>query len=218
MSGYATGSLSDTERKLLFEAALEDQDLFDQLAHEQALKDLIDQPGVRDRLIAGLAPAEASRDIGAWKKPLAWGFAAMFVVSMSVAALMLTRSGIRTQVAQRKIDEPPTAQTPQTENAPLSQPQALPAPPAPGSVVPTVPGSAAPPPAKQTRNRRSATSGNGRPDRVAAVRPRQNAPGKPLAVDGQPVADDKLDRARPGRNANSGASSSAGSIDTIRTA
>src|SRR5580658_7039488 len=156
MSGYATGSLSDSDRRRLFDAALDDQNLFDQLAHEQALKDLIDQPGARDRLIAALAPAETPRAIGAWKKPLAWGFAAMFVVSMSIAALMLTRSGIRTQVAQRQIPQlpiaqPPATQTPvpQTENGPLSPPSPPPPATAPGSAGPSVSRTATPPRAKQ---------------------------------------------------------------------
>ena len=35
MSSYATGSLSEAERRLLFEAALEDQDLFDELARDR---------------------------------------------------------------------------------------------------------------------------------------------------------------------------------------
>ena len=216
MSGYATGSLTEGERKLLFEAALEDQHLFDQLAQEQALKDLIDQPGARDRLIAALAPAETSRAIGAWKKPLAWGLAAMFVVSMSVAALMLTRSGIRTQVAQKQIGEPRIAQT---ENVPLIPPSASPAT-APGSAAPTVSGSPAPPPMKQARVRRSTTNQSGRPERDARVRRRPNAPapGSPQTVDGQPVADGKLAPIPPGQRANSGAGSSTGSIDTIRTA
>lgn len=199
MSGYATGSLTDSERKLLFDAALDDQNLFDQLAHEQALKDLIDQPGARDRLIAALAPADTSRAIGGWKKPLAWGFAAMFVVSMSIAALMLTRSGVRTQVAQRQIAEPPIAQTPasetpvaQTGNAPLSQPSPSPPATAPGSAVPPS-DSAAPPPDKQGHDRRSTTSESRRLARNAAVRPRPVAPAtsSPQTVDGQPVTDGK---------------------------
>jgi hypothetical protein len=196
MSGYATGSLSDSDRRRLFDAALDDQNLFDQLAHEQALKDLIDQPGARDRLIAALAPAETPRAIGAWKKPLAWGFAAMFVVSMSIAALMLTRSGIRTQVAQRQIPQlpiaqPPATQTPvpQTENGPLSPPSPPPPATAPGSAGPSVSRTATPPRAKQ-------------------------APAKRRTVDGQPVTDGKLAPIPPGR----GAGSSVGSLGTISPA
>jgi hypothetical protein len=61
VGGYATGSLSDEERQLLLEAALEDQDLFDELMGEHALKELLDEPGARARLIAALAPAAAPR-------------------------------------------------------------------------------------------------------------------------------------------------------------
>jgi len=226
MSGYATGSLSESERKVLFEAALEDQHLFDQLAQEQAVKELIDQPGARDRLIAALAPAETSRAIGAWKKPLAWGLAAMFVVSMSVAALMLTRSGIRTQVAEKQIAETQTAQTPnpQTEPAPLSQASASPEITAPGSGAPSVSGSRTPPPARQTRDRRSTTNDGGRGDLDAAVRARRNAPAprKPQTADGKRAAAGKSAPVPSAQGANSVASSgsvsSAGSIDAVRAA
>lgn len=61
IGGYATGSLSDAERQLLFEAALEDQQLFDELMGEHALKELLEEPGARARLIAALAPAAAPR-------------------------------------------------------------------------------------------------------------------------------------------------------------
>src|SRR5215469_3560948 len=61
IGGYATGSLSDAERQLLFEAALEDQELFDELMGEHALKELLDEPGARARLLAALAPAAAPR-------------------------------------------------------------------------------------------------------------------------------------------------------------
>ena len=53
---YATGSLTEAERKALFEAALEDQELFDELAGEQALKEVLDEPGARQRLLAALEP------------------------------------------------------------------------------------------------------------------------------------------------------------------
>jgi hypothetical protein len=177
MSGYATGSLTESERKHLFEAALDDQHLFDQLAQEQAVKELIDQPGARDRLIAALEPAEKSPAIGAWKKPLAWGLAAMFVVSMSVAALMLTRSGIRTQIAQKKVDETRIDETKigQPQVAQLSQPSASPAA-VPGPAAPAVSSSPAPPPAKELHDRRSTTGESRRRELDAAVRALPNAP------------------------------------------
>jgi hypothetical protein len=103
MGAYATGSLTENERKLLYDAALDDQDLFDQLAHEHALKELIDEPGARDRLIASLVPAETAGSVGGWRKPLAWGLATTFVVGMSITAVMLTRSSLQTQTGQVQI-------------------------------------------------------------------------------------------------------------------
>ena len=56
LGGYATGSLTEAEKTALFQAALEDQELFDELAGEQVLKEVLDQPGARQRLIAALEP------------------------------------------------------------------------------------------------------------------------------------------------------------------
>jgi hypothetical protein len=138
MSSYATGSLTENERKLLYDAALEDQDLFDQLAHEHALKELIDEPGARDRLIAGLAPAEGAVSVGGWKKPLAWGLATSFVVGMSITAVMLTRSSLQTQTSQIQVAE-------------------LKTPPLPASTVSSPPPPATPPPpvAAQPREKKA---------------------------------------------------------------
>ena len=54
LGGYASGTLSEAERKLLFAAALDDQELFDAMADEQALKDLLDDPESRGYLQAVL--------------------------------------------------------------------------------------------------------------------------------------------------------------------
>ncbi len=50
LGGYASGTLSDAEQRLLFGAAMDDQVLFDALADEQALKDLLDDPESRGYL------------------------------------------------------------------------------------------------------------------------------------------------------------------------
>jgi len=60
LGGYATGTLTAAEQKLLFEAALDDQELFEELEREQALKEMLEQPGARSRLISALEPAEAA--------------------------------------------------------------------------------------------------------------------------------------------------------------
>lgn len=54
LAEYATGGLSAEDRKKLFTAALEDQNLFDELMEEDALRELIELPGARDQLIDAL--------------------------------------------------------------------------------------------------------------------------------------------------------------------
>ena len=73
LSGYATGSLTELERKLLFDAALEDQDLFDELAGEQGLKEVLDEPGARQRLLAALESGP-HRAVW-WMRPWPWAAA-----------------------------------------------------------------------------------------------------------------------------------------------
>ena len=50
LGGYASGTLSDEEKRILFGAALEDQSLFEALADEQALKEVLDDPESRGYL------------------------------------------------------------------------------------------------------------------------------------------------------------------------
>ncbi|MBZ5678402.1 MAG: hypothetical protein LAP61_29560 [Acidobacteriia bacterium] len=77
LGGYATGSLSEAERTALFQAALEDQELFDELAGEQVLKEVLDEPGARQRLIAVLEPPRKHR---AWLWAMVAATAAVAVV------------------------------------------------------------------------------------------------------------------------------------------
>ncbi|MCC6392462.1 MAG: hypothetical protein IT167_17815 [Bryobacterales bacterium] len=56
IGGYASGNLSPQEQEKLFEAALHDQHLFDALMDEQALKDYLEQPGVKAELLEALQP------------------------------------------------------------------------------------------------------------------------------------------------------------------
>lgn len=54
LGGYATGTLTAEERQALYEAALEDQRLFDALSREEALRSLLSDPAARARLLAAL--------------------------------------------------------------------------------------------------------------------------------------------------------------------
>ncbi len=88
LGGYATGTLTEAERRALFKGALADQELFNALADEEALRELLADPQVRRRLVAALAEREAGwweRLLGWWQRPWAWGVAG----SMAVAALLV---------------------------------------------------------------------------------------------------------------------------------
>ncbi len=66
VGGHATGSLSADERRELYRAALEDQALFDTLADEEALRELVEDPAMRQRLRAAVAGDEPARRGFAW--------------------------------------------------------------------------------------------------------------------------------------------------------
>jgi hypothetical protein len=79
---YATGSLTPEEQKRLSDAALDDQEIFDQLAQEQDLKRLLEEPGARDRLI------QATRALEPPKRRLSWIFALAPVAIVSALVLV----------------------------------------------------------------------------------------------------------------------------------
>jgi hypothetical protein len=115
-SRYAMGSLTESERQLLFEAALEDQDLFDELAHEDELKQLLDEPGARDRLIAAVTPPVVERPT--WRMPLVWGGVAIAAAIVAVVGWVAFRPAKPVEVARVAVD----AVTPAPPVADRSQP------------------------------------------------------------------------------------------------
>jgi hypothetical protein len=61
LGGYATGTLTSEEQRALFEAALLDQALFDELAREQALREALDDSTNRAELLRALDDAGEAR-------------------------------------------------------------------------------------------------------------------------------------------------------------
>jgi hypothetical protein len=92
LGGYATNSLTEAERKALFEAALDDQELFDALQQEEALKELLADPVSRNQVQQALAQAPASGATGAawWSRGWVWGG-----VAGAVAAAVMIVAVIR---------------------------------------------------------------------------------------------------------------------------
>jgi hypothetical protein len=133
VGGYATGSLSAAERKALFEAALDDQELFDELGREQVLKELLDEPGVKARLLTALAPRRLS---GVW----VWAAAGAFAMAAVVGVALLKKPPER-EIAQ--VIARPTLPEPQAAPLPVVPPPVV----RPTQVVPHAPAPRIPEPA-----------------------------------------------------------------------
>jgi hypothetical protein len=92
LGGYATNTLSEAERRVLFEAALEDQELFDELAKEEALREVLQDPSARQQLIVALGPAREPFAARAWQwlhRPAALARAGGVAALLIVAGLVL---------------------------------------------------------------------------------------------------------------------------------
>ena len=119
LGGYATDTLSEAERRALFEAAIEDQELFDALAKEQALRDVLHDPSARQQLIEALGPAREPVAARAWRwlrQPAALAMAGGMAALLIVAGLVLrqTRHPARREVmmADALVPPPPRAAEP----------------------------------------------------------------------------------------------------------
>src|SRR6266481_9620207 len=89
LGGFATGTLTESERELLVGAALHNQELFNALADEEALREFIADPASRRRLLQALQqtpePGFAQRLTGWMRRPAIWA-----VAGSVMAALMVT--------------------------------------------------------------------------------------------------------------------------------
>src|ERR1017187_2210559 len=155
LGGYATDTLSEAERRALFEAAIEDQELFDALAKEQALRDVLHDPSARQQLIEALGPAREPVAARAWRwlrQPAALAMAGGMAALLIVAGLVLRQNALVPQpappragplsagapsAAHEKLFRPPAARVlrpsatlPAPPALPASRPAASPLPPA----------------------------------------------------------------------------------------
>jgi hypothetical protein len=199
LGGYATDTLSDAERRALFEAALEDQELFDTLAKEQALRDVLQDPSARQQLIDALGPAREPFAARAWRRlrqppvlAMAGGLAVLLIVGGLVlrqtkraarpvaimADAIAPRNELSTAASQsvpsaapRTVFHPPAARIPKP--SPLPAPPILPAQREISSANLSVVPATAPPPPPAVALARSAPAG-------AAEGGRQMLPAMPM--------------------------------------
>ena len=72
LGGYATDTLTEEEKRQLFEAALHDQTLFDTLVDEEALKALLADPPARQQILESLQAAENSNKVSPSPERVRW--------------------------------------------------------------------------------------------------------------------------------------------------
>lgn len=134
LGGYATGILTDSEKQVLFAAALEHQELFDALMDEEALRELLADPEVRKRLLAVLQPLAEPKLRKFWRRPAFIGLAASLFALVTTSLLVLRSPQYRSLPAG-----PSEASTPSRIPAAVAQDQAEPAPSRPPSQKPASP-------------------------------------------------------------------------------
>jgi len=126
IGGYATGSLTEAERRVLFEAALQDQELFDELAGEQVLKEVLEEPGARQRLMVALEPPRRHRG---W---LWAGAAATAAIAVVIGIVVSQRTPPPPQQIAQVLKSPEPVTEPVAPPVPVSPParqKVAPAPP-----------------------------------------------------------------------------------------
>jgi hypothetical protein len=119
LGGYATDTLTEEERKELFAAALRDQTLFNALADEHALKEVLDDPRARRLLIDALKKKTTQRywleNFLAWlRRPSSWALAGSVAVALLAITFVIRMAGLPTPETERmagvKAPPPPTSE------------------------------------------------------------------------------------------------------------
>jgi hypothetical protein len=126
LGGYATGTLTEEERRTLFQAALRDQELFDALAGEQPLKELLEDPAARGRLLAVVGERKPTllESLRAWlAQPSTWAVAGGVAAAFALAVVVIQvgkppAAPAPTLVAKREVPRRPELESPAAPAAP----------------------------------------------------------------------------------------------------
>jgi hypothetical protein len=118
LGGYATGTLTPDEQQALFEAALSDQQLFDALAREEALRDVLSDPAARAHLLAAMDEAPAPWYRQWWRPSLVMAAALAIVVGVA----LWDRSGAPKVEQTAKVELPRFRPPVETRSTPVLPP------------------------------------------------------------------------------------------------
>jgi hypothetical protein len=128
LGGYATDTLNDQERRTLFEAALGNQALFDALADEQALRELLQDGPSRAHLLAALGGERVSplARLAAWlRRPPVLALAAAVAAGIVTVAVVIPRRTVLERPATVAMNKPPQPEQVQVQPQVEAQKQAL---------------------------------------------------------------------------------------------
>jgi hypothetical protein len=118
IGGYASGTLTAEEKMQLFEAALEDQELFDELQREQELKELLEDPVSRAEIRHALAESLPQPAAPWFRRPWIWAVgASMAAAAVTIAVLAPWRVAVPQPPRQTsaRVEAPAAALTPRVE-------------------------------------------------------------------------------------------------------
>lgn len=138
LGGYATGTLTEDERRTLFAAAVEHQEIFDALADEEALRELLADPAAKAQLLAALRPEGAPKVVPFWRRPALLGAAAGLMVAATAGLAYLrspeaARQAVRPEAPVLKeeapvlksLSSPPLSDPPAAKEAKVVEPRRI---------------------------------------------------------------------------------------------
>ncbi|MFZ1377588.1 MAG: hypothetical protein WAS25_13435, partial [Geothrix sp.] len=124
LGGHATGTLTEAERAALFAAALEQQEVFDALMDEEALRELLADPVAKAQLLEALAPAAAPKIVPFWRRTGVLGAAASLLVASLAGIAYLRSPGQAPPSLRQETDKSPAAKDVAAPTAAQSAPPA----------------------------------------------------------------------------------------------
>jgi hypothetical protein len=120
LGGYATGNLTPEQQRALAEAALQDQELFEALAREQPLRDLLDDPTARACLLAALDTPDRGW-FGVRRRRLIPALVGLMAACAILAGVFVTRRAPR-PVEIARVEPPKVAEAPAIPQQPAAPP------------------------------------------------------------------------------------------------
>ena len=122
LGGYATNSLTDAERKALFEAALDNQELFDAIEREQAIKDVLEDP-ISRRQVREALEANQKQSPAWWARWWSWGVAVSAIAAVSLVVFLPKPHPTDTKQQSFDVAMAPKSPPPIDSRSALQQPE-----------------------------------------------------------------------------------------------